>query len=256
MPAFPCRGGRPSHGQPARAPPGRWGGSRGDRGRARLPPGAQAAACRGVFTFPTTSSPRDSTPSAGVTSPRTYSSGNRLSLMKAAQRHRRYQTAGEPSRTKTALRRRHHPSPPRSVPAASSSPAAPCAGGLTLHRDGSPRRAPRRRHHPSPLRPAPAASSFNAAPCAGDLILHRCAPRQRHHPSLLRPAPAGLPPASPAASGRQALAASSCGRHLHRQRPAVHLQRPRPLDLIFTFIFIYVSHSSVLHRLLIQGPKV
>jgi hypothetical protein len=29
------------------------------------PPGGQAATCRGVFTFPTTSSPRDSTPSAG-----------------------------------------------------------------------------------------------------------------------------------------------------------------------------------------------
>jgi hypothetical protein len=81
--------------------------------------------------------------------------------------------------------------------------------------------------------------------------------------SLLRPAPAGLSPASPAASGRQALAASSCGRHLHRQRPAVDLQRPHPLDLIFSFyfldlfpFFIFVSHSFVLYRLLIQGPKV
>ena len=115
-----------------------------------------------------------------------------------------------------------------------------------------PRRAPRRRPHPSPPRPAPAASSSPAAPSASGLILHRCAPRQRHHPSLLRPAPADLPPASPAANGRQALAAPSCGRHLHRQRPAVHLQRPHPLNLkifsfyfllhFFYFIFYFCSH--------------
>jgi len=71
---------------------------------------------------------------------------DKFSLMEAAQRQRRYKTAGEPSRTKPALLWRHHPSPP-------------CPG---------------RRHHPPPLRPAPAAP---AAPSASGLIrpkpLHR-----------------------------------------------------------------------------------
>jgi len=73
MPAFPHRGGRKSRGLPAREPT-RVGGSRGDRGHARLPPGGSrggrarphpgaagaqalaAAACRGVFTFPAAAS--------------------------------------------------------------------------------------------------------------------------------------------------------------------------------------------------------
>jgi hypothetical protein len=90
---LPPQGGRQNRGLPARAPPRTSGGSRGDRGHARPPPpppggppppaamggvkwrrghcpppppppGGQATACRGVFTFPMTSSPRDSTPSA------------------------------------------------------------------------------------------------------------------------------------------------------------------------------------------------
>jgi hypothetical protein len=69
MPAFPHGGGgRKSRGLPARAPPWPPGGSRGDRGRARLPPGGSrggqarphlalaAAACRSVFTFPAAAS--------------------------------------------------------------------------------------------------------------------------------------------------------------------------------------------------------
>ena len=79
---------------------------------------------------------------AGASSPSPQR--DKFSLMEAAQRQRRYQTAGEPSRTKTALRRRHHPSPPRPAPAASSLPAASCAGGLIL-----PRCAQRQRPHPA-----------------------------------------------------------------------------------------------------------
>jgi len=236
-PPPPTRG-RQSRGQPARAPPRTSGGSRGDRVHARPPPGGgQAAACRGVFTFPTTRAaepaPTRGRPAAGAQAPaaaacrgvftfpatrevipaprptghRGYkrSTGHarlplrgggkaaanrrarppgrrgvkrrprtcppppppggakrrpagasspspqrdRFSLMEAAQRQRRYQTAGEPSRTKTALRRRHHPSPPRPAPAASSCPAAPCAGGPIL-----PRRALRRRPQHFPAAPS------------------------------------------------------------------------------------------------------
>ena len=93
---------------------------------------------------------------AGASSPSPQR--DKFSLMEAAQRQRRYKTAGEPSRTKPALLWRHHSSPP-------------CPG---------------RRHHPPPLRPAPAASPFTdtdhpAAPCAGGPIFPRCAQRQRTH---------------------------------------------------------------------------
>ena len=65
---------------------------------------------------------------AGASSPSPQR--DEFSLMEAAQRKRRYKPAGEPSRTKPALRWRHHPSPPRPAPAASSFPAAPSASGL------------------------------------------------------------------------------------------------------------------------------
>ena len=46
-------------------PPKRWGGQEETADVPTSPRGGQAAACRGVFTFPTTSSPRNSIPSAG-----------------------------------------------------------------------------------------------------------------------------------------------------------------------------------------------
>jgi len=115
-------GGRQSRGQPARAPPRTPGGSRGDR---TCPPPPRGGAKRRP---------------AGASSPSPQR--DKFSLMEAAQRPRRYQTAGEPTRTKPALRWRHHPSPPRPAPAASSFPAAPCAGGPIF-----PRCAQRQRTH-------------------------------------------------------------------------------------------------------------
>ena len=118
---------------------------------------------------------------------------------------------------------------------------------------------------------ASAAASLRPLP-----TLPRCVQCQRPHPSPLCPVPADLlpqarppperpasSPASPAVRGWQALAAPSCGRHLHRQRPAVHLQRPHPLDLISSFYFLVIFFHFlflfpifVLYRPLIQGPKV
>jgi hypothetical protein len=47
------QGGKQSHGQPARAPPKCWGGQEETVDVPASPRGGQAAACRGIFTFPT-----------------------------------------------------------------------------------------------------------------------------------------------------------------------------------------------------------
>ena len=219
---------------------------------------------------------------AGASSPSPQR--DEFSLMEAAQRQRRHKPAGEPSRTKPALRWRHHPSPPRPGRRHHPSPLRPApadSSGLSPSPEGQPQhvscsertrltlsseppltRPPGRRHHPSPLRPAPAASSFTAAPRASGIILPCCAQRQQayyHQPG--RPGAAGDFSSQPCSQR-----AASSGRIKLRPAPSPSAARgtppaaapPRPYFFIYFLdpFFIFVSHSFVLYRLLIQGPKV
>jgi hypothetical protein len=154
-----------------------------------------------------------------VTSPRTYSSGNRFSLMEAAQRLHRYQTAGEPRRAQC---QRPLPTLPCCVQCQrpySSSLMPSASGPKPLHMEGPEMSDPDLCSCSAGSTPIDHGASLVAAEHRS--TLPRCAQSQR---TLL------LFPAASSASGLTLLRCAQCQRtysHMPgRPRSGRHLLQP------------------------------